>query len=85
MHWLPLGSHAAVFARTEHLSVEHFHSSVAQKALGAALSISAFSSAVKFVSELKSSWLNTKHNFQHLAQPGVAKWDPLAQFAGIIG
>ena len=65
--------------------VEHFQSNVTETALGAALSISALSSAVNFVSELKSSWLNTKHNFQHLAQPGVAKWDPLAQYSGIIG
>ena len=67
------------------MSVEHFHNTVADTALGAALSISAFSSAVTFLSELKSSWLDTKHSFHHLAQPGVAKWDPLAQYSGIIG
>jgi len=84
LHWLPQGSHAAVFARKENMLVEHFQSNVTETALGAALSISALSSAVNFVSELKSSWLNTKHNFQHLAQPGVAKWDPLAQYSGHV-
>jgi len=35
-----------------------------------------------FLSELKTSWLNTKYNYHHLAQPGSAVWDPLAQYSG---
>jgi len=62
--------------------MEHFHSSVAETAIGSALSLSAFSKAVNLDTQLKAGWLNTKYNFQSLDQPGVAKWDPLAQYSG---
>ena len=82
LHWLPKGSHIVMFARQDSFQLQHFRSSMEDTAVGAAISLSGFSSTVNFLSELKTSWLNTKYNYHHLAQPGSAVWDPLAQYSG---
>ena len=82
LHYLPPGSSISAFARQEKLLLEHLHSCVAETAVGSVLSFSAFSRSVNFVSTLQTSWLHSKYNFHNLDRPGVARWDPMAEYSG---